>query len=335
MAFKDNSGTIIIDAVLTDEGRKRMANGSFRVTRFALGDDEIDYGLIDVEAASFTKVVLQPLLEAHSAENATINHGLENFHSDTLMYLPVIKVNEKLSAAVKAYPRNYKGGEEEYYYISVNEETSEKLAELFGTNIYYLENQSVERNRLFFESGIDNDYPQRDKIGRERYILNYNLLDRYFIINCDNRFVEKLLLVQGRASHFENDKDNILYSDFTSLREVPSISYGSVLKHFSPYIGVGIDNLIYNYGSSDDNDYSAIAGPRGTICAINFKLKPELTVTKDVATDFRYSKFGATNQILFGGSDKFDYIDTAVHVEGFSSSSKLTIPLRILRYAGT
>ena len=47
MAFLDNSGDIILDAVLTDEGRRRLAegDGTFRITKFALGDDEIDYGL--------------------------------------------------------------------------------------------------------------------------------------------------------------------------------------------------------------------------------------------------------------------------------------------------
>ena len=47
MAFLDNSGDIILDAVLTDTGRKRLAaaDGSFRIAKFALADDEIDYGL--------------------------------------------------------------------------------------------------------------------------------------------------------------------------------------------------------------------------------------------------------------------------------------------------
>ena len=43
MAFKNTSGTIIIDAVLTDIGRKKLARGNFNVAIFALGDDEIDY----------------------------------------------------------------------------------------------------------------------------------------------------------------------------------------------------------------------------------------------------------------------------------------------------
>ena len=45
MAFLDNSGDIILDAVLTDTGRLRLArgDGSFKITKFALGDDEINY----------------------------------------------------------------------------------------------------------------------------------------------------------------------------------------------------------------------------------------------------------------------------------------------------
>ena len=49
MAFLDNSGDIILDAVLTDTGRFRLAkgDGSFKIVKFALADDEINYGLYD------------------------------------------------------------------------------------------------------------------------------------------------------------------------------------------------------------------------------------------------------------------------------------------------
>lgn len=45
MGFQDNSGDFFIDAVLTDLGRQKMArnDGSFSITKFRLGDDEIDY----------------------------------------------------------------------------------------------------------------------------------------------------------------------------------------------------------------------------------------------------------------------------------------------------
>ena len=45
MAFLDNSGDIILDAVLTDAGRQRLAKGNFKIVKFALGDEEINYSL--------------------------------------------------------------------------------------------------------------------------------------------------------------------------------------------------------------------------------------------------------------------------------------------------
>ena len=71
MAFLDNSGDIILDAVLTDTGRFRLAkgNGSFKIAKFALGDDEIDYSLYDKTnvsgSAYYDLSILQtPVLEA-------------------------------------------------------------------------------------------------------------------------------------------------------------------------------------------------------------------------------------------------------------------------------
>jgi len=48
MGYLDNS-SIIVDAILTKKGRELLArqDGSFRITQFALGDDEIDYTLFN------------------------------------------------------------------------------------------------------------------------------------------------------------------------------------------------------------------------------------------------------------------------------------------------
>ena len=47
MAFLDNSGDILLDAVLTDAGRQRMARGEFKIVKFGLGDEEINYELFN------------------------------------------------------------------------------------------------------------------------------------------------------------------------------------------------------------------------------------------------------------------------------------------------
>ena len=78
MAFLDNSGDIILDAVLTDTGRKLLArgDGSFEVTKFAFGDDEVDYGMWEsTEPTNLRGRVIEnmPLVETPVNEHEVMN----------------------------------------------------------------------------------------------------------------------------------------------------------------------------------------------------------------------------------------------------------------------
>ena len=77
MAFLDNSGDIILDAVLTDLGRMKMAEGNFSINKFALADDEIDYTLFDINHVSGSayhdlKIMQTPVLEAFTNNTSVI-----------------------------------------------------------------------------------------------------------------------------------------------------------------------------------------------------------------------------------------------------------------------
>ena len=100
MGFLDNSGDIILDAVLTDTGRFRLArgDGSFKIKNFALGDDEINYALYDKTnpngSAFYDLEIMQtPVLEAFTNNTATMNSKLLSISRDNLLYLPVLKLN--------------------------------------------------------------------------------------------------------------------------------------------------------------------------------------------------------------------------------------------------
>ena len=78
MGFLDNSGDIILDAVLTDHGRKELSrgDGSFQITKFALGDEEIDYSLYNKThpsgSAYYDLEILQtPILESFTDNAAS------------------------------------------------------------------------------------------------------------------------------------------------------------------------------------------------------------------------------------------------------------------------
>ena len=97
MGFQDNAGGIVLDAALTDIGRKRMAKGNFKIDKFCLGDDEIDYGLyVPAEGTGsedFSKLDGAPIMEAFGGQNSNINYGLQNFIREDILYIPSLKWN--------------------------------------------------------------------------------------------------------------------------------------------------------------------------------------------------------------------------------------------------
>ena len=102
MAFLDNSGDIILDAVLTDTGRMRLArgDGSFRIVSFALGDDEIDYSNYSAVTSSGYEdltIMQTPVLEAFTNNASSMKSKLITIPNPSLLYLPVVKLNEVYS----------------------------------------------------------------------------------------------------------------------------------------------------------------------------------------------------------------------------------------------
>ena len=104
MGFLDNSGDIILDAVLTDAGRERLArgDGSFKVVKFALGDDEINYENFDrntTSTAQDLQILQTPVLEAFTNNTSLMKSKLITITRTDLLYLPVIKMNQSLGVA--------------------------------------------------------------------------------------------------------------------------------------------------------------------------------------------------------------------------------------------
>lgn len=98
MAFLDNSGDIILDAVLTDTGRFRMARGDFRITKFALGDDEIDYALYNKNHPSGSayydlEILKTPILEAFTNNTSNMSSKLMTIPRTNILHMPVFKLH--------------------------------------------------------------------------------------------------------------------------------------------------------------------------------------------------------------------------------------------------
>ena len=93
-----NNSVITVDAILTKKGRELLArnDGSFRITQFALSDDEIDYTLYNPTHASGSAFYGEaidgmPLLEAFPLESQIMKYKLTTLPRGTSK-LPVLNV---------------------------------------------------------------------------------------------------------------------------------------------------------------------------------------------------------------------------------------------------
>jgi hypothetical protein len=356
MAFIKTSDSIIIKATLTDEGRKLLSRGEFKISKFAFGDDEIDYELYDIDQARtadgyIPAVMNSKLLESYGDQTKNIQFGLNSYDSGinyltteekrlldpgtlhaSILFLPILKQNNKLDVSPT------QSGS--FYYLSVNDETTDKLHNI--PNFKFLTSNKLENTKIVIESGISNfeDTGQPTKEFRERYILKKFLLDSDYFVFVDDRFIEKIHGIQN-SSRFENFPSRQTIINFKTSKAIPPISYESEFDNFSTRILEGIPNLMFDfYPITKPADlstvYSAHNGPRGTIVALNPTVNQEMKVNSTSATDFRFTKYGKTEQIIFSELplDKFDYINTTIYIIGGTSNSRAIIPLRIIRYAG-
>ena len=118
-----NNQVITIDAILTKKGRESLArnDGSFRITQFALSDDEIDYTLYNPTHPSGSAYYGEaidnlPLLEAFPDETQIMKYKLVTLPRGTAK-LPIldlgysaITIKQGASVAVTPQTLNYTGG---------------------------------------------------------------------------------------------------------------------------------------------------------------------------------------------------------------------------------
>lgn len=122
-----NNQLVTVDAILTNKGRELLAknDGSFRITQFALADDEIDYTLYNPthpSGSSFYGEAIQnmPLLEAFPTETQIMKYKLATLPRGTAK-LPVldlgysgITLQQGASLTITPQTLNYLGNNQTY-----------------------------------------------------------------------------------------------------------------------------------------------------------------------------------------------------------------------------
>ena len=210
MSFQDNSGDIILDAVLTNLGRKYLArgDGSFRITKFALGDDEVNYGLYNSDANASLKdikLVQVPVFEASTNESTALKYKAISLSSNDNLYLPVARVNTKAKGdgLFDGFPfaaTSVNAGTQNQYVVltnqaAVDQYTGDSVAAASkGIPDGFINGVNAAKAAPFVirvEQGFDS---QVDDIEQE---INPELIEDQFSIQMDDRLL-KLVSPQGQ-----------------------------------------------------------------------------------------------------------------------------------------
>jgi hypothetical protein len=99
MGFLDGTtNNIILDAVLTDTGRQFLAknDGSFTIVKFALGDDEVNYGIISRYGRTVGKEKIEkntPIFEGLTNQNFAQKYRLISVSNPNLLRLPSLSLS--------------------------------------------------------------------------------------------------------------------------------------------------------------------------------------------------------------------------------------------------
>jgi len=126
MGYLDNS-IVTVDAILTKKGRELLArgDGSFKITQFALSDDEVDYTLYNpthpLGSAFYGQAIENlPLLEAFPDETQIMKYKLTTLPRGTAK-LPIldigytaIRLKQGASLAITPQTLNYLGSSQTF-----------------------------------------------------------------------------------------------------------------------------------------------------------------------------------------------------------------------------
>ena len=317
MAFQDNSGDIIFDVVLTDEGRRRLArgDGSFNISKFALGDDEINYGLYDVTASSANQdleILQTPVFEAFTNNTSVMSSMLMSIPRNNLFYLPIIKPNEVADGTKTQFHAN------NVMYVAVDANTENNNDLSSGTTAIAYDSAGLLRagimlgfstqknsNYIRVDSGIDNS-----AVPPATNIADLFLDETQYSIELDNR-LGSIISRDGstRISPASVDDDNIaLY--VVSAETDPSFVY---------------TNLSTDSGAADQ----VIEGARSTY--LEFRVASSIDLRQ---SDFLFTRLGGTASLpkKGGGANvTVKTIDTLVKVTGLNTGYSVDLPVRFAK----
>tara|TARA_Y100000034_G_scaffold136888_1_gene216719 strand:+ start:10348 stop:11391 length:1044 start_codon:yes stop_codon:yes gene_type:complete len=344
MAFLDNSGDIILDAVLTDTGRMRLArgDGSFRIAKFAFGDDEINYelfrngnhpsGVHPSGSAYYDIEILQtPVLEAFTNNASMLKNKLLSIPKNNLLYLPMLLFNEKRDTQTE------KNALLNMFVVLVDQDTQDDFTTIGGAgNIYNTAGVINGFQTTPSEKGqnyIRLDQGLHTTEVSSRFAIPGDLVETSYLVEIDNRFGSIVSRNGNPAAPSFIDDDNIATYHFVQGQDAAFVS------PIETHVPLG----------ESGGEQQVIAGPRGTF--FQFKVQASLELN---SSTYLFTKLGSTVLSTALGADvelganktgkdlagavasapspaALHYLDTNIRVVGATTGYSMDVPVRFIK----
>jgi len=308
-SFIPNTGDIILDAVLTDEGRRRLAkgDGSFNITKFALGDAEINYNLYDHNAGSAyadLHILSSPVFEAFTDNAMALPTRLMSLTKTNHLYLNTIIANTKASTGQPLAG----GTNADMYNLLCTTNAYNKYA---GGNLPdgYLDGRdavkaAAKTNMLTLDQGLNTTAVSF------KLALDPELTENQMMIKLDDRYLK--LVAPSPSSQDASPS----FIDDDNIATYYLVNNAANSAHWGITPG----------GSNAEEGDSDISGPRGP--RFHFSVRCQLDLQASTST---FTTAGSTLEDFWGSGDHALYIDTMVTCIGNQTGARVDIPFRLLR----
>ena len=369
MAFLDNSGDIILDAVLTDTGRLRLAqgDGSFKISKFALGDDEINYELYNKNHSSGSayydlEILQTPILEAFTNNTSNLKSKLISLSRTNVLYMPILKLNQNdetntaniqngfskfFSRTTPRSDNNAADKTDNKFYVAVDSTTFNAIyhrrnttAEGGGTDLqsdttvrgliqgYSPGGNSAHTDHIRIDQGLDTNEISPD-LG-----LDSDLQETAFIVETDYRL--------GRVKPPADKGDSAAAVNFIDDDNIASY-YLTSGHYVNPYGAPGVQT---HNGSKDKDTLTneggnpmVFSGPRGATLQLRVQASQELQSSTYLFTQIGTSVAVSTDNFLglptsddaYTSGKTIYYIDSTIRVVGANTGYRLDIPVRYIK----
>ena len=332
MAFLDNSGDIILDAVLTDLGRKRLAAGNFRISKFALGDEEVNYNLFnstDSRGSAFydLEIMQTPVLEAFTSDQSLMKTRLMSFARNNILYMPMLKINNK-SENQSSQPDSAIQG---FTLMADKDTVTHDSGNDRGHKPGFISGMMGDSAQTTTHIAIDQGIDSGDDGLNITQTLDPGLLETAFVVKVDHRIL-RLESYTGESTY------NTLTNQFIDDDAIATY-YIMQGQEGSPILGPREAGFRMRSDLRDSNTtelttiggHEMFAGPLGNVLRIVPRVSNSALLSTSLFTGLGASKTNLATRTGGANMSNYRYIDTVMNITGMTTGYSIDVPIRIIK----